>query len=119
MRGDEDVPRGDVAVDKLLGLEVGERGGELRGVGDQGNEIEPRPVVLQVGAELAVSGPPHDDPDGGLGADADQLDDVLVVELLHDVWSKTKRWRVRVVTVGSILICHLMTRYSNYPSNYH
>ena len=27
----------------------------------------------------------HDDPDGSVGADADQLDDVAVVELLHDV----------------------------------
>ena len=27
----------------------------------------------------------HDDPDGGVGTDADEFDDVAVVELLHDV----------------------------------
>ena len=42
-------------------------------------------VVLKVSPELSVSGQLHHDPDGGGAADADQLDNVLVVELLHGV----------------------------------
>ena len=41
-------------------------------------------VVLEVSPQLAVPGQLHHDPDGRRAADAHQLDDVLVVELLHD-----------------------------------
>ena len=58
--------------------------------------VLPVSVVLQVRPELPMPGPLHDDPDGRLelvagggGADAEELDDVLVVKHLHRVWN----WR--------------------------
>ena len=42
-------------------------------------------VVLEVGPQLAMLSQLHHDPDGRGAADAHQLDDVLVVKLLHDV----------------------------------
>ena len=87
MRRDENVSRRDVPVHELLGLQVGQGCGQLIRKQNEGREFESRPVVLQVGAEFAVSGPLHDDPDGvgqGLGANSQKLYDVLVVELLHD-----------------------------------
>ena len=51
----------------------------------EGGQVQAAPLGLEVGPQLAVPGQLHHDPDGRLAADADQLDDVLVVELLHDV----------------------------------
>ena len=48
-------------------------------------EVESVSVGLEVSPQLPVPGKLHHNPDRRLAADPDQLDDVLVVELLHDV----------------------------------
>ena len=59
--------------------------GKLVAVENEGGKVETIFVGLQVGSELAMSRQLHHNPDWGLTADADQLDDVLMVKLLHDV----------------------------------
>ena len=54
-------------------------------VENERGEVESVSVGLEVSSELAVPRELHHNPDWGLTADADQLDDVLVVKLLHDV----------------------------------
>lgn len=53
-------------MDESLGLEVGECCGELVGVEHQGGKVQSVSVVLQVGPQLPMPGPLHDDPDGGM-----------------------------------------------------
>ena len=54
-------------------------------VENERGEVESVSVGLEVSSELAVPRELHHNPDWRLAADANQLDDVLVVELLHDV----------------------------------
>ncbi len=82
---DEDVSGRDVAMNELFRLEVAQCGGQLIRVQDQRGQFEAMSVVLQVSSKFAVSRPLHDDPDGRGRADPDEFDDVLMVELLHDV----------------------------------
>lgn len=86
VRADEDVPGRDVPVHVLLRLEVAQRRRQLGRVQEERGQVEVALVVLQVGAQLAELREFHHDPDGGGRADADEFDDVLVVEFLHDVW---------------------------------
>ena len=54
-------------------------------VENEGGEVESVSVGLEISPQLPVPGELHHNPDWRLAADPDQLDDVLVVELLHDV----------------------------------
>ena len=72
-------------MDEFLRLEIRECSGQLVGEKNEGVEGKPVVICLEVSSQLSVFGQLHDDPDGpSHGAYPNQLDDVLVVELLHD-----------------------------------
>ena len=70
---------------EFFALQIGKSSGELVGVEHEGAGAEMLLVGLQVGSHLSEMGQLHDNRDGGIRADADHLDDVRMVELLHYV----------------------------------
>ena len=76
----------NLPVNEFLGLQVREGCRQLMSKEDQGVEVELLLVCLEVSPQLPVTCQLHYNPDRTRHrADTHQLDDVLVVKLLHDI----------------------------------
>ena len=85
MVGDQHISGGDVSVHEVLRLQVGQGGAQLVGVEDERGQVECSSTGLQELPEFAEFGELHQNEHRRARADADQLNDVLVLELQHDV----------------------------------